>query len=47
MIENFTSVCLIGTAAGVIFLIIGGLLNFVNYVSKGKLIDSIINLLKE
>ena len=46
-IDHMTFVCLSGAAIGFIFLLIGGVFELINFLSKGKFSTWIINLFKE
>lgn len=51
MMEEFLDhvmfVCFTGAEVGLIFLIMGGLFELINYLSKGKFYNWIVNLFKE
>lgn len=46
-IDHMAFVCFAGTAIGFLFLIIGGIFELINYLSKGKFENWIVNFFSE
>lgn len=46
-IDHMAFVCLAGAAIGFAFLIAAGIFEFIDYLSKGKFKDTIVNFFKE
>ncbi len=46
-LDHMMFVCFSGVVIGLIFLIIGGISEFIDYLSKGKFSAWIVNLFKE
>lgn len=46
-IDHMAFVCLTGAAIGFAFLILVGILETIDYLSKGKFKDAIVNFFKE
>lgn len=44
-INYIASACLLGAAVGTFYLIAAGICKFINFLTKGKLEDILINLL--
>lgn len=46
-LDHMTFVCFAGALIGFIFLIVGGIFEFINYLTKGKFKTAIVNFFSE
>lgn len=46
-LDHMAFVCLVGAIIGFTFLIIGGIFKLIDYLTKGKFSDSIVNFFSE
>lgn len=47
LVNSVTLVCIAGAIIGIIFLTIGSIFELINYLSKGKLKNSIVHFFEE